>query len=119
MYSGILIAFMVITIIALFVLMIIAANAAAKSTDTKNTCPNYCDPSTCDPTKPNKCQAACHTWSAWTAGGCGIVIALVIVCLIIYLYSNKTLIHEDVKSGIQQVGQGFQQFGQGIQSYGK
>lgn len=114
-YSAMFIVFMGLIIIALFVLMIWTAIGAGKSTDLKNTCPDMCNP--CDPTKPNKCQNACHKYSTMSAIACGIIVGLTVIALIIYLYTNKKLIQTDVKNVGQQVGQGFQQFGQSVQSY--
>lgn len=115
-YSAMFIVFMGLIIIALFTLMVVSSIGAGKSTDTKTTCPDACGTG-CDPNKPNKCAKACHTYSMWTAIGCGVIVGLTIIALIIYLYTNKKLIHTDVKNVGQQVGQGFQQFGQNIQQY--
>ena len=105
-YSALLIVFMSVIIIALFILMIWAAIGAGKATD-KSTCPDA----------PNKCQTACHKYSTMSAVGCGIIVGLTIIALIIYLYTNKKLIHSDIKATGQQFGQGIQQFGQNVQSY--
>jgi len=104
-YSVSLIIFMAISIIMLFAIMVMAAQAAGKSQN--KTC-------TTDG-KPNQCQTDCHKYSSISAIMAGVTSAIVIIALIIYLYTNKTHIQTDASA----LGRNVQNFGQNLQTFGQ
>lgn len=95
-YSALLITFMVATIILLFAIMVVSAQASAKAQDNKKCLASGCE--------ENDCQKQCHKYSMWSAVITGIVTLLVGVMLFVYLYKYKGEIRSDVNKNIQNAG---------------